>query len=95
LLIENDLQILDLDLGKMDTLLAPGQGGQVFYSPNGSQIAITIPTSLSLFDADGLNRHEVLTYTMNITYSEYQYHIQPLCPQTTHIYAWQFHPLTY
>jgi hypothetical protein len=78
LAIQDDLRLLDADTAALSTLFAPGNAGQFYYSPDGSQIALVTPTALSLINADGSNRRDsVLTYTSVITYSEYQWYPIP------------------
>ncbi len=75
----HDLHLVDADTLKWTTLLPPGEGGEFYYSPDGSQIALVTPNEISLIDADGSNRRDrVLTYTPVATYSEYQYYAQPV-----------------
>ena len=59
-------------------LLAAGQGGHYYYSPDGSQIALVTATDISLINADGSNRRSsILVYPAVATYSEYAYHAFP------------------
>ena len=74
----DDLRLVDAEAMTQSTLLEPGQGGEFYYSPDASQIAITTPTTISLINADGSNlRSAVLQYEPVLTYSEYQYYAQP------------------
>jgi hypothetical protein len=67
-----------MDTGVLTTLLNVGQAGMFYYSPDGGQIALTTPTSISLINADGSNRRDnVLVYPSVITYSEYQWYSSP------------------
>lgn len=76
--IQNDLRLLNADTAALSTLLAPGSAGEFYYSPDGSQIALVTPTTISLINADGSNRRDsVLTYASIITYSEYQWYAIP------------------
>lgn len=76
--IQDDLRLVDADTAVLSTLLAPGDAGQFYYSPDGSQIALVTPTTISLINADGSNRRDsVLTYTSVITYGEYQWYAIP------------------
>jgi hypothetical protein len=77
LFINNDLQLVNADTGEQSTLLAPGQGGAATYSPDGSKLVVVTPQRISLLNRDGSNRFEVLTYPQVITYSEYQYYVEP------------------
>ncbi len=75
----DDLHLVNADSGQIQTLLVPGHGGQFVPSPDGRQIAVTSPSSLSLVNVDGTNlRQDVLDYTPITTYSEYQYYAQPV-----------------
>ncbi len=77
--IQDDLRLVDADTLTLTTLLNPGDGGIFAYSPDGSQIALVTPTSISLINADGSNRrHNVLTFGSILTYSEYQYYPPPV-----------------
>jgi hypothetical protein len=77
LLLNDDLHRVDAITGEVTLLLAPGEGGQFTYSPGGEQIAVVTPGDISLVDAGGGNRRQVLTYTPVVTYSEYQYYARP------------------
>lgn len=77
LLILDDLRIVNSNTTELRTLLPPGQGGEFIYSNNGSQIAISTPTTISLVNNDGSNRRNVLVYDQVITYSEYRYYAIP------------------
>jgi len=74
----NDLRSVDARSGEILTILPPGSGGQFLYNSEGSQIAISTPTSISLVDADGSNRRDVLVYDAVNTYSEYRFYAQPI-----------------
>ncbi len=76
--LNHDLRLVDADTQERTTLLDTGQGGIYYYSPDGNQIALSNPESISLINADGSNRRpQVLTYPSVITYSEYEYHPHP------------------
>lgn len=73
-----DLRLVDADTLVKTTLFEAVKAGLFYYSPDGSQIALSSPESISLVNADGTNlRKDVLTYPDVITYSEYQYHPYP------------------
>jgi hypothetical protein len=73
----DDLRTVNADSGQMKTLLTPGQGGEFYPSPDGTQLAVTTPKSVSLIDINGTNlRKDVLEYSPVTTYSEYQYYAQ-------------------
>jgi hypothetical protein len=76
--IYNDLRQVDADSLAQSTLLAPGLGGEFYYSPDGSQIALVTPTTISLINADGSNRRDgILTYERVLTYSEFEFYAAP------------------
>ncbi len=70
----DDLLTLDADTGARTTIFPPGEGGDFFISPDGSQVAITTATTISVANIDGTNlRSDVVTYESIITYSEFLY----------------------
>jgi Tol biopolymer transport system component len=74
----HDLYLVDADSLQKTTLFKAGEGGLFYFSPDGSQIALSNPESLSLVNADGTDlRKDVLTFPDVITYSEYAYHPHP------------------
>jgi hypothetical protein len=77
LILANDLNQVDADTLVLTRLLPPGQGGEFYYAAGGRQIAIVDPESISLVDADGGSRRQVLAYEPVMTYSEYRYYVQP------------------
>lgn len=78
LIIQDDLRLLDAESGALHTLFDVGQAGSFVYSPDGSQIVLSTPETISLVNADGSNRrHNVLTFPHVITYSEYWYYPIP------------------
>jgi hypothetical protein len=79
LVLNDDLHLVDADTLTRTVLLPPGEGGEFYYSPDGSQIALVTPSRISLIDADGQNRrNEILTHTPVATRSEFQYYAQPV-----------------
>lgn len=77
LVIQDDLRLLDTTSGTFQTLLEAGQGGAFTFSPDGSQIALVTPTTISLVNVDGSGRRaDLVTFPMIMTYSEYQYYPQ-------------------
>jgi hypothetical protein len=79
LFINNDLWLVDVISGARSPLLAPGQAGNFYYNPDGSQMALVTPTEISLINSDGSNRrNSVLLYSPVSTYSEYAYYAEPL-----------------
>ncbi len=80
--LNHDLRLVNTDSLTKTTLLDNGQGGIFNYSPDGNQIALSNPESISLMAADGTDlRAEVLTFPSVITYSEYEYHPHPYWAQ--------------
>jgi Tol biopolymer transport system component len=77
LVLNDDLHLVDAETGAFTTLLPPGEGGEFYYSPDGSRIAVVTPGEISLVDADGGQREQVLTYTPVNTGSEYRFYAQP------------------
>jgi dipeptidyl aminopeptidase/acylaminoacyl peptidase len=75
--LANDLQLVNADNGERHALLVPGQGGVASFSPDGKKLLVTTPEKISLLNADGSGRFEVLSYPAVITYSEYQYYAAP------------------
>jgi hypothetical protein len=73
--LNHDLRLVSADTLEKTVLFDTGEGGLFYYSPDGNQIALSNPGSISLVDADGSNlRADVLTFPHVITYSEYEYH---------------------
>lgn len=78
LIPQNDLRLVDADSGDQSELLAPGQGGAFHFSPDGNQIALVRPDQISVVNADGGGRRELLNFENVLTYSEYQYYPTPV-----------------
>ena len=74
LVLPDELRLVDADSGALSILLAPGSGGDFYYSPDGSQIALSTGTLISVVSADGTSFRDLLTFPMVITYSEYIYY---------------------
>jgi hypothetical protein len=75
----DDLRMVNADTLEKVTIFNPGEGGMFYFSPNGAQLAILTPTSISLVNADGGSlRRNVLTFASVITYSEYLYYPHPV-----------------
>ena len=77
LFVNDDLWRVDAVNGDLNQLLAPGQGGVFYFSPEGDQIALVTPSSISVADKDGQNRRELFQYDPILTYSEYRYYAVP------------------
>jgi hypothetical protein len=70
----DDLFMLDADTGALTTIFTAGNGGDPWPSPDGTKMAVSRPTYLSLANIDGSGLHaSVVTFPAVITYSEYQY----------------------
>jgi hypothetical protein len=75
----HDVRLVNADTLEKTTLFETGEGGFFYFSPDGNQIALSNPDSISLVNADGTNmQKDVLTFPNVITYSEYQYHPHPV-----------------
>ncbi len=74
LILPDELRLVDADTATISLLMPPGTAGDFYYSPDGSQIAITNADFISVVDADGTNRRDLLTFPIVITYSEYNYY---------------------
>jgi hypothetical protein len=75
----HDLRLVNADTLEKTILLEKDEGGLFYYSPDGSQIALSNPESISIMKADGSDlRADVLTFPSVITYSEYEYHPHPI-----------------
>jgi len=74
LFINDDLRIVDADTTALSTIMAPGTAGNFFYSPDGTKIGLSTATQISVVNADGSGRIDLLAFLPTITYSEYQYY---------------------
>jgi len=75
----NDLHMVNVDSLTKQTLFSAGNGGNFFFSPNGNQLAVVKPTSISMVNSDGSNlRSNVVNFPTVITYSEYLYYPTPV-----------------
>jgi hypothetical protein len=75
----DDLLSLDADTGTLDPLLGQGEGGDFTISPDGTELAIMRPDSLSFARSDGTNlRSAVFSFPFVITFSEYLYYPRPV-----------------
>jgi hypothetical protein len=78
MMVNDDLWYVNIDTGELKQILPPGQGGVFYFSPDGQQIALVTPKTISLVNSDGTNRRQsVLQYPLVSTYSEYQYYATP------------------
>ena len=77
-LLYNDLWLAEAEGGAPRMLLDKKQGGDFYFSPDGKQIALVQPGSISLINADGSSRRDnIFTYDKVLTYSEYAYRVKP------------------
>ena len=78
LLLSDDLWRVDADTGELSMALAPGEGGNFYFSPDGRSLAIVTPGRIDLMAADGSGRREAFTHTPVITFSEFEYYAEPV-----------------
>ena len=78
LFLSDDLWMVDVDSGELSMVLAPGEGGNFYFSPDGRKLAIVTPGRIDLMDAGGSGRREAFTHTPVITFSEFEYYAQPV-----------------
>ena len=88
LILPDELRLVDADTTVLSVLMAQGTAGDFYYSPDGSQIALVNATMISVVNADGSNRRDLLTFPYVITYSEYMYYPPAVwSPDSTYIRA--------
>ncbi|MFP4344655.1 MAG: hypothetical protein ACLFU8_08185 [Anaerolineales bacterium] len=73
-----DLWLVDVETGVLSRLLADGEGGSFAFSPDATALLVSDPTTVSMLDADGTNRRELVTFDFVNTASEYAYIPQPI-----------------
>ncbi len=78
LILNNDLQLVNTDTAVLTQLLAPGDGGEFHFSPDGSLIALVTPEQISVVDASGGSRRDLLSFPVVLTYSEYNFYPVPI-----------------
>ena len=71
LILPDELSLVDADTATISLLMPPGTAGDFYYSPDGSQIALINSTMISVVDANGTNRRDLITFPVILTYSEY------------------------
>lgn len=74
LFLNDDLRVVDADTTALTTILTPGNAGNFFYSPDGSKIGLSTGDQISVVNADGSGRIDLLAFPVVITYSEYIYY---------------------
>ncbi len=69
---------IDVDAGTISNILNVGESWKFTYSPDGSKIAISLPTGVASYNADGtLIDDNILTYPFVNTASEYAWVASP------------------
>lgn len=71
--INADLWKVDADTGSLGLVMARGSVGLFRLSPDGRHIALSLPESIDLVQADGTGFQHLLDFPFVITYSEYAY----------------------
>jgi Tol biopolymer transport system component len=71
--VNNDLWKVDADSGQALNVMSHDSVGRFFLSPDGKHIALSLPQSIGLVDADGSNFRLLLNFPFIKTYSEYAY----------------------
>jgi hypothetical protein len=75
----DDLFSLDVESGALTPLLPAGSGGDFWFSPDASRLALVRPGSIGVIGVDGSNPVlQSLTFPPVITYSEYAYYPLPV-----------------
>jgi hypothetical protein len=73
-IIMNDLRWANADTKEFGTLLFPGYGGEFSYAPDGTKIALSTATSISLVNADGTGWRVLHNFDQINSYSDYKYY---------------------
>jgi dipeptidyl aminopeptidase/acylaminoacyl peptidase len=74
----DDLWLVDVETGALTQLLPDGEGGIFAFSPDGTHLVVSTPTTVTMMDADGGNRRTLLTFDFVNTASEYAYRPMPV-----------------
>lgn len=86
--LQDDLWVVHASSGKRRQALESGRGGALYYSPDGSKIALVQPDRISVCDSNGSNLKEIFSYKPVITYSEYAYRATPVwAPDSASLWA--------
>jgi hypothetical protein len=87
LIIQDDIMQVDTNTGLVTVLFTPSEPCNFYYSPDGTQIALSDHNSISLINADGTNlRPDVLSFPMVNTASEYLLYPPPTwAPDSTYL----------
>lgn len=80
LAIDQNLYLVDADTAEISTLLTSGsESWRFFYSPDGTKIAITLPTLVAMYGSDGsLISEKIMYYDFINTASEYAWVARPV-----------------
>ncbi len=83
------LYSINVDAPSVNSILDTGEAWKFTYSPDGSRIAISLPTGIAIYNADGtLVDDNVLTYPFVNTASEYAWVASPVwSADSTHLMA--------
>lgn len=74
-----DFYFINVETADRQMILEAGKAGQYYFSPDGLKIALVYPTKIDLINTDGSKYlPAVLTYPSILTYSEYEYHPEPV-----------------
>lgn len=81
----DDLWLVDTQGGEPAQLLPDGQGGAFAFSPDGSWLVVSTPSTVALMNASGGERRTLLTFEPVATASEYAYYPFPVwAPDGSH-----------
>jgi Tol biopolymer transport system component len=82
----NDLRLVDVQNGNQTVLFESGKGGKFTYSPDGTQIALSTPESISIVNADGSDRRDILNFPVIFTDRGWLFYPQPVwAPDSTYL----------
>ncbi len=82
----DDLYMIDIPDGELNTVFGTNEGGSIVFAPNGKQMAIVTsgdyedkPGDISIANIDGSNLQQgLLAYKSVLTYSEYAFYAKPV-----------------
>jgi dipeptidyl aminopeptidase/acylaminoacyl peptidase len=72
------IDVADVHTSTLIRLLPDGQGGAFAFSPDGSRVVVSTPTSVAMLNADGSGRRTLVSFEPVNTASEYAYCPQPV-----------------
>ena len=76
--IQKQVWVVDAASGAQAEMFPPGEGGQVSYSPDGRQLALTTPERLSVMNVEGRLRQEPDLPYQSVGMGEYYFSPQPV-----------------